>query len=127
MLIDIIKSIIESIIDELGGGGLKFLTLFFLGGGGQKGLYCEGWGELLPHWSKNYSSLPFPYQEKSPPVDSVSPTNKKQFSCYNPIKTSFLAVVIAPVPFLFYLHTLVHTGHTNCDFNQCSIFTKSCF
>ena len=27
-------------------------------------------------------------------------------SCYNPIKTSFLGVVIDPVPFLFSLHTL---------------------
>ena len=26
---------------------------------------------------------------------------KKQFSCYNPVKTSFLAVVVAPVPFPF--------------------------
>ena len=32
---------------------------------------------------------------------------------YNPIKTSFLAVVFAPVPFY-------HFGH---DFNWCSIFT----
>ena len=30
---------------------------------------------------------------KSPPI-------KQQFSCYNPLKTSFLALVIAPVPSL---------------------------
>ena len=34
------------------------------------------------------------------PTKFLSPT-KQQFSCYNPIKTSFLAVVIAPVPFSF--------------------------
>ena len=36
------------------------------------------------------------------------PTSRKftQFSCYNPIKTSFLAVVIANEPFLFSVHAL---------------------
>ena len=29
-----------------------------------------------------------------------------QFSCYNSIKTSFLAIAIAPAPFLFSLYTL---------------------
>ena len=29
-----------------------------------------------------------------------------QFSCYNPIKISFLAIAIAPAPFLFSLYTL---------------------
>ena len=31
----------------------------------------------------------------------LTPPTKEQFSCYNPIKTSLLAVVIAPVPLLF--------------------------
>ena len=31
----------------------------------------------------------------------ISPTTKQQFSSYNPIKTAFLAVVIALAPFLF--------------------------
>ena len=34
-----------------------------------------------------------------------SPPTKQQFSIYNPIKTAFLAVVIAPAPFLFQFHT----------------------
>ena len=34
----------------------------------------------------------------------ITPT-KQQLSCYNPIKTSFLTVVIAPVPFPFWFHT----------------------
>ena len=39
------------------------------------------------------------HQGKSPSVDLYPPT--KQFSCYNPIKTLFLALVIAHVAFLF--------------------------
>ena len=35
-----------------------------------------------------------------PPPKVYSPT-KYQFSCYNAIRNSFLAIVIAPVPFLF--------------------------
>ena len=50
----------------------------------------------------------------------------QQFSCYNPIKHSFLAVVIAPVLFLFSLYILC-TQRSNFDFNQCSIFTECCF
>ena len=42
------------------------------------------------------------------------PQNKWQFSCYNPIKISFLAVVVAPVPFLLF----VHTGHANFGFTE---------
>ena len=34
-----------------------------------------------------------------------------------------LAVVIAPVPFSYFI-LFVHTGQANFDFNQCSIFTK---
>ena len=37
----------------------------------------------------------------SPPPKVNSPPTKQQFSSYNPIKTAFLAVVIAPAPFLF--------------------------
>ena len=42
------------------------------------------------------------------------------------MKTSFITVVIAPVPFYFTYILFVHTGHTNSDFNQCSVFTE-CF
>ena len=34
------------------------------------------------------------------PLSQLSPT-KQKFSSYNPIKASFLAVIHAPVPFLF--------------------------
>ena len=41
------------------------------------------------------------------------------------MKTSVLAVVIASVPFLFYFHILVHTGHANFDFKEsCFSFEK---
>ena len=46
-------------------------------------------------------------------------------SQFNPIKkrTSFSAVIIAPVLFiLFWI-----TDHANFDFNWCSVFTKCCF
>ena len=42
------------------------------------------------------------------------------------MKTSFITVVIAPVPFYFTYILFVHTVHTNSDFNQCSVFTE-CF
>ena len=35
------------------------------------------------------------------PPQSQFPTTKQQFPSYNSIKTAFLAVVIAPAPFLF--------------------------
>ena len=64
-------------------------------------------GESLPHQPKicsspshlekfpstKFLSLPSPHQKLIPPT--------KQFSSYNPIKTAFLAVVIAPTLFLF--------------------------
>ena len=46
---------------------------------------------------------------------------------YNSGKTSFLAVVIAPVPFYFNFILFWHTGHANFDFNSCSVFTECCF
>ena len=94
--------------------GLKSFTFFFFGGGGgQQGFlyWGHGWGPT-PHGQK--STHPS-HTRKSPPVDSPqiftpctkgSTPTKYHFSCYNPIKTSFLAVVIAPVSFLSYLHTL---------------------
>ena len=52
-----------------------------------------------------------------PPLGKIPPTpspshKQQQFSCYNPINTSFLAVVVAPVPFPFFFHA----GHTNFGF-----------
>ena len=46
-----------------------------------------------PAW-KNSPLLDSPHQKSIPPT-------KYQFSCYNSIKTLFLDVVIAPLPFLF--------------------------
>ena len=40
---------------------------------------------------------PHHHQKSIPPPSLLHPT-KQQFSRYNPIKTTFLAVVIAPVP-----------------------------
>ena len=61
---------------------------------------------------KNLLSLP-PPKKSPPPTKFLFPPPKvhfphtnKQFSCYNPIKSSFPVVVIAPAPCLFYLHTL---------------------
>ena len=41
-------------------------------------------------------------------------STEKQISCFKPIKTSFLAAVIAPVPFLFLLKILfqLYTSYT---------------
>ena len=62
--------------------------------------------------SQRFAYSPPPRKITPPLVDSLStklfpaatkshtPT-KQQFSSYNPIKTAFLAVVIAPAPFLF--------------------------
>ena len=49
------------------------------------------------------SRLPHPTKLSFPPPTpqkSIPPT-KQQFSSFNPIKTTFLAVVIVPAPFLF--------------------------
>ena len=88
-------------------GGLKFFTYLergqqgFLSWGTMEGGSPPPLGQKVPH--------PFP-NRKSPP-------SKQQFSCYNPIKTSYLVVVIAPVTFLFYLYTLCIHGHANFDLN----------
>ena len=66
-----------------------------------------GVGEVLPP-AKICS---FPPPGKIPP--SGLPPTKERFSCYNPIKSSFLAVVIDPVP-LFKFHILC--THRSCQF-----------
>ena len=40
-------------------------------------------------------------KKNAPPSPNFYLPKKQQFSCYNPIKTTFLAVVVAPVPFPF--------------------------
>ena len=57
---------------------------------------------------------------------SSSSPGKIHFHVYNPIKTSFLVVVIATIFVLFFI-LLVHTGILNFDFNWCLLFTESCF
>ena len=60
---------------------------------------------------------------RSPP-GKISTTTKWQFSCYNPIKTSFLACYCT----IFILTSYsAHTYHANFDFRQCSIFTECYF
>ena len=50
----------------------------------------------------NGGESPATSQNSPLPTKFLSPTtSKQQFSSYNTIKTAFLAVVIAPVPFLF--------------------------
>ena len=81
---------------------------------------AEGMGEVPPLLAKNLLILAPSGKVRT--VDSppkfLSPhqkfilLTKYNFSCYNPIKTSFLAVVIAPVLFLSYLHTLC--THRSC-------------
>ena len=54
-----------------------------------------------PHQPKFCSSPSAPYQEKLPPKNFYPPTPppiKRQCSSYNPIKTAFSAVAIAPAP-----------------------------
>ena len=65
-----------------------------------------GIGGISPPLAKNLLIPSFP--GKIPPTKFLFPSYQRlipptteQFSCYNPIKTSFLAVVIAPIPFLF--------------------------
>ena len=56
-----------------------------------------------------------PQQEKLPPLNfhlPPQPITKQQFSRYNPIKTIFLAVGIAPAP-LFEFHTLLGSNRQN--------------
>ena len=60
-------------------------------------------GGSPPHQPRICSSPP---PVRLPPHQIfISPSPHQQFSSNNSIKTLFLAVVIAPVPFLFYLHT----------------------
>ena len=89
--------------------------------------YWEDGGES-PHQPKIYS-FPLPHLEKSPqqtlhPIKflfpstkSQSPLTKQQFSSYNPIKTTFLAVAIASAPFCFNFILFGHTGHVNFYFD----------
>ena len=55
----------------------------------------------LPAARKIPSTVDSPNQNFIPPTKSQPPPTKQQFSSCNPIKTAFLALVIAPAPFLF--------------------------
>ena len=66
-----------------------------------------------PHLGKSLHLIFIPPRQKSIPL----PTTKQQFSSYNPIKTAFLAVVIAPVQFCFNSILFGHLGHVTFDFN----------
>ena len=70
------------------------------------------------------SPLPPPQPSFYPPTKSqFTPPLNNNFQNFDPIKTAFLAVVIAPVLFLFG-HLF---GHVTFNFNWCSVFTESCF
>ena len=62
-------------------------------------------------------ALSLPHLEKFPPLKFNSPT-KKQFPCYNPIKTSFLPVVSAPVVFNF----IIRGGSRNAATSKMELF-----
>ena len=70
--------------------------------------------QVFPYWEDGGDSPPsppppkpptalpesffhFPQPSKMPPIKFLFPPTKWQFSCYNPIKTLFLAVVVVPV------------------------------
>ena len=112
-------------------GGLKFFQLFqgitgFSQLGEKRGGDLSTFSTRLSfsYWPKMYSSLP--HQEKSSPPPSSLPPLKK-FSCYSPIKTLFLPVVIAAAPFILYLILYVDIGHAYFYFSQSSFFTECCF
>ena len=78
----------------------------------------------LPTWKKFLPNrFPLPPNFYSFPTKSQfpSPLTKCSFSSYNPIKTPFLIVVIAPVLFLYDFILFWYTGHANFDFNWCSV------
>ena len=59
------------------------------------------WGGV-PSTSPKFAHPPTPLPRQIYiPQPKVNPPIKQQLSSYNPIKTAFLAVVIAPAPFLF--------------------------
>ena len=54
-------------------------------------------GEFFPSTSRKFAHSP--HHEKLPQLNFYPPRpTKQQFSSYNPIKTAFLAVGIAPAP-----------------------------
>ena len=62
------------------------------------GVFPTGGMMGKPPLAKN---LLIPPPGKNHPIDILPPPSPLLFLCYNPIKTLFLAVIIAPVPFLF--------------------------
>ena len=74
----------------------------------------HAWFSLLKGWwgvPSLVESLFIPLHQENCPHQIFIPQTKQQFSCYNPIKTSFLAAFAAAVQFSFqfsyYLHTQV--------------------
>ena len=59
-------------------------------------LYWEDGGES-PTPTTSWKFIHSPQPGKLPRIKLLSPPTKWQFSCYNPIKTSLLAVVVVPV------------------------------
>ena len=77
----------------------------------------------FPYWGVPTTSRKFahPPWRKITPTKFLSPPlplpTKQQFSSYNPIKTTFLAVAIASAPFCFNFILFWHTGHVNFYFD----------
>ena len=65
-----------------------------------KTLHLNNELSISANYDKNVSNSKTCQKKKKKKEIKLSPT-KQQFSCYNPIKTSLLAVVVAPVPFPF--------------------------
>ena len=57
----------------------------------------------------------------------ISPSLNNNLHAKTKQKTLFLALVLLLYYFYFNFILFVPTDHANFDFNQCSIFTKSCF
>ena len=87
----------------------------------------------VPLTSQEFAHSPPPTPGKISPTKFVFSHHQKSIlpslliKSYNSGKTSYLAVVIAPVPFYFNFILFWHTGHANFDFNWSSVFTECCF
>ena len=78
-----------------------------------------GWGSPPPSKNLLVHLLPTKFLLRPTKSQFNPPPQKK-------VKTSFLAVVIALVLFLFNFLLFWNTDHANFDFNWCLVFTKCC-
>ena len=88
---------------NIGGRGVKIFHSFF----GRKSYFLLISDTSIILWIRLWLHPPNFY-----PHQGSFPLSKQQFSRYNSIEASFFVVVIAPIPFLSYLHTLC--THRSC-------------